>query len=161
MRKVTDCRLVLKLRAPRELSLGWVFYCSPLPPPTPRTSRGGGGRIPEGQQSICWLVHREEGAERECEVCRSPGTEAGGSHLSMPVPASPGSLPLGKLLLLGAMAGGDPRGLSPQRLSLLLSSVDISLRPLHKSQGGRADKLRIRRSEGLRFQHLLCLLLAL
>lgn len=78
--------------------------------------------------------------KRECEICTCPGRDARSSLLPVPVLALPGSLPLGKLLVLGAGARGHPWVLSLQLpLGLLLFNVDTSLHPLHARQVHRAD----------------------
>lgn len=63
------------------------------------------------------------------------GWHAGGSLLPVPILALSRSLPLGKLLPFGAVAGGHPWVLSPQlTLGLLLFNVDTSLHPTaHKA----------------------------
>lgn len=72
-----------------------------------------------------WLVHRQEGAKREGLAGRSPGKDAGARCLlcSLPTKLVLGSAwkaASGKAVTPGAMAGGNPGGLSPQRLHGLL-----------------------------------------
>lgn len=94
-----------------------------------------------------WLVHRQEGAKREGLAGRSPGKDAGAWCLlcSLPTKLVLGSAwkaASGKAVTPGAMAGGNPGGLSPQRLhGLLPFHANTFLHLVRKRQGSRGDQL--------------------